>query len=163
MFLAHPTTTTAPPTTTAAPPTTTTTTTTTAPTAPEALADLVGDVASGESSGAVASDVGQNISNQAEQAITDESSGKPNQAANDLQQAAMAISNGEQHGKINPTFAQVLGSDLVVLANALGLGAAAAAPTTTDPAAPGPASPTAAPPHGHGGPKAGGGPQGDGP
>jgi hypothetical protein len=123
----HGTTTTAPPTTS----TTTSTTTTTVPSAPTALAALVRDVASGVTNGSLSAGVGQALSNQADQAVTDEAAGSPDQAANDLQQAATMIANGEQDGTIQPATASTLQSDLSALAGTLGLSAAGAAPTTT--------------------------------
>ena len=123
------------------PPTTTTTavpptTTTTALTAPTALAALVSDVVSGMDAGTISQPVGQNIENQAQQAVTDEASGNPQQAANDRQQAATIIATGEQQGAIPAAEAATLQSALSALANTLGLGAAAT-PTTTLPGPPG--------------------------
>ncbi len=123
---------------------TTTSTTTTLPSGPTALAALVKDVASGVSAGSVDPGSGQSISNQAEQAIADEASGNANQAANDLQQAAMTIANGVQSSKITQAEGATLQSDLSALATAIGL-TAAGAPPTTQPAVPGPG-----PGHGHG-------------
>jgi serine/threonine protein kinase len=124
--------------------TTSTTTTTTLPNGPTALAALVQDVAAGESAGSLDSGIGQSISNPAEQAVADEAAGNPNQAANDLQQAAMTIANGVQSGKITQAEGATLQSDLSALATAIGL-SAAGAPATTQPAGPGPE-----PGHGHG-------------
>jgi serine/threonine protein kinase len=115
---------------------TTSTTTTTLPSGPTALAALVKDVASGESAGSVDSGSGQSISNQAEQAIADEAAGKANQAANDLQQAAMTIANGVQSSKITQAEGATLQSDLSALASAIGL-SAAGAPPTSQPGGPG--------------------------
>ena len=119
---------------------TATSTTTTLPSGPAALAALVNDVASGESAGSVDTGSGQSISNQAEQAITDEAAGRANQAANDLQEAATTIANGVQSSKITQAEGATLQSDLSALATAIGLTAAGAPPTTL-PAVPG---------HGHG-------------
>jgi eukaryotic-like serine/threonine-protein kinase len=126
--------------------TTSTTTTTTLPSGPTALAALVKDVASGESAGSVDPASGQSISNRAGQAIADEAAGNANQAANDLQQAAMTIAIGVQSSKITQAEGATLQSDLSALATAIGLGAAGA-PPTTQPAAPGPGT---GPGHGHG-------------
>ncbi len=115
----------------------TTSTTTTILTGPTALATLVQDVASGVAAGTVDSGSGQSITSQAEQAITDETAGRPDQAANDLQQAAASIVNGIQSGKIAPAEGATLQSDLSALAIALGLGAAATPPTTQSPPGPG--------------------------
>jgi serine/threonine protein kinase len=131
--------------TTATRPATTTTTTTTA-SPPVALAALIRDVASGESAGTVDPGSGQAISKQAEQAITDEAAGKPNQAANDLQQAAMQIANGLQNGKTTSAESAKLQSDLTALAATLGLSAAATLPSQP---APNPGHPNP-PAHGHG-------------
>jgi len=112
-------------------------TATTAPTPATALANLVRDATAGETSGSVDRASAQNIINQAQQAVTDSASGQSTQAANDLQQAAMAIANGLQNGSITQSEAGLLQSDLVALADVLGLGAAATPPTTTAPG-PGP-------------------------
>ena len=98
------------------------------------------DVASGESAGSVDPGSGQSISNQAEQAIADEAAGNANQAANDLQRAAMTITTGVQSSKITEAEGATLQSDLSALATAIGLSAAGETPTT-QPAGPG---------HGHG-------------
>jgi serine/threonine protein kinase len=132
--------------------TTATTTTTTLPSGPTALAALVRDVASGESAGSLDSGIGRSISDPAEQAVADEAAGNANQAANDLQQAAMAIADGVQSGKITQAEGATLQSDLSALATAIGLSAAAAPPTTqpvgTVPGAG--AGPGAGHGHGHG-------------
>ncbi|HWE68868.1 MAG TPA: serine/threonine-protein kinase [Acidimicrobiales bacterium] len=130
------TTTTSPTTTTSAP------TTTTVPTAAQSLAALVGAVASGVAAGTVPADVGQTIVTQAEQAVTNAAAGKPDQAANNLQQAATSIAHGVQSGDIAASGGTQLQAALSALASALGLGAAATAPTTTAPTT----APTAAPP-----------------
>ena len=133
-------TTTTPPTTTTTTPPTTTTTTPTLPSSSGALAALLGDVASFESSGNIDQGSAQAISSQAEQAVTDEGAAKPNQAANDLQQVATAIQTGQQHGKISPSAATTLQHDLAALATALGLSAASTPPTTAR-GPPGPSGP----------------------
>ena len=109
----------------------TTITTTTAPTGPTALATLVGDIATGQAAGTIDAGSGQTISNQAELAVTDEAAGKPNHAANDLQQAAMAIASGLQNGSIAQAEGTTLQNDLSVLATALGLSAPGTPPTST--------------------------------
>lgn len=125
---------------------------TTVLTASSALGDLVRDVTAGQQAGAISPGSGQNISTQAQQAVTDEDSGHSAQAANDLQQAATAIANGVQSGSIDPAEGQTLQKDLSSLAEVLGLGAAATPPTTAAP-------PAAAPGRGNaGGPRPGGGP-----
>ena len=96
---------------------TTTTTTAAVAAAPAALAALVGDVASGQSAGTIDQGSAQSISSQAQQAISDESAGKANQAANDLQQVAMTIAMGEQHGKISSAEGATLQHDLSALAS----------------------------------------------
>jgi len=120
----RPASTTQPPTTTTSPPTTTT------PNAPTALAAVVRDAAAGQVAGTIDTGSGQAISNQSEQAVTDETAGKPNQATNDLQQAAMAIADGIGNGSIAQAEGATLQSDLSVLAAALGLSAASTPPTT---------------------------------
>jgi eukaryotic-like serine/threonine-protein kinase len=122
----HQTSTTLAPTTTI-PPTTTTTTLS----APSALSTLVGDVAAGQAAGTIDSGSGQTISSQAEQAVTDEDAGQPNQAANDLQQITMTIANGVQRGSIAQAEGTTLQNDLLALATALGLSAASTPPSTT--------------------------------
>jgi hypothetical protein len=91
---------------------------------------VVRDVAAGQVAGTIDTGSGQAISNQSEQAVTDETAGNPNQAANDLQQAAMAIADGIGNGSIAQAEGATLQSDLSVLAAALGLSAASTPPTT---------------------------------
>ncbi len=132
------------------PPATTTSTppTTSPPTSAQALASLVGEVASGVTAHTVSASVGQMISTQAQQAVTDEVAGKPQQAANDLQQAATSIANGTQSGAIAASEGTVLQADLSTLASTLGLSAASVAPTTVPPTTP---TTAAGPGAGHGG------------
>jgi serine/threonine protein kinase len=144
------TTTHAPATTTTSTSTTTTTTTTQPPTPSSTLGQLVADVTSGEQSGSVQQGIGQSLTQQAQQAVTDEQSGSPQQAANDLQQAATIISDGEQNGTISQQAATTLQNDLNALASTLGLGAASQAPTTTT-TAPGSGPGLIGPAHKHGG------------
>ncbi|HUZ44441.1 MAG TPA: protein kinase [Acidimicrobiales bacterium] len=120
-------------TTTTRPATTTSSPATTTSTPATALANLVRDATAGETSGSVDHASAQNIINQAQQAVTDSASGNSSQAVNDLQQAAMAISQGLQHGTITGSAATLLQQDLTTLADVLGLGAAATAPTTAPP------------------------------
>jgi serine/threonine protein kinase len=134
------------PTTRAPSPSTTTPTTPTTQTGPTALAALVRDVASGVSAGTVDPGGGQSISNHAEQAVTDAAGGNPDQAANDLQQAAMTIANGINNGSIGQAEGVTLQTDLSTLATTLGLSAASTPPTTP----PGPGDG-----HDHGGRKGG--------
>ncbi len=110
-----------------------TTSTTAAPTPATALANLVRDATAGETSGAVDQGSAQNIINQAQQAVTDSAAGRSSQAANDLQQAAMTISQGLQRGSITGAAATLLQQDLTALADVLGLGAAATPPATAPP------------------------------
>ncbi|MGP0109523.1 MAG: serine/threonine-protein kinase [Acidimicrobiales bacterium] len=124
---------TSPDSTTQPPVATTSPTTTTAPTGPTALATLVSDIATGQAAGTIDAGSGQTISNQAELAVTAEAAGKPNQAANDLQLAAMAIASGLQNGSIAQAEGATLQNDLSVLATALGLSAAGTPPTSTSP------------------------------
>jgi hypothetical protein len=126
------TTTSHPSTTTSAP-----TATTSPPTSAQALASLVGEVATGVTAHTVSTSVGQSISTLAQQAVTDGVAGRAQQAANDLQQAASAIANGTRNGTIAPSEGAVLQADLSTLASSLGLSAAATAPTTTPTTAPG--------------------------
>jgi hypothetical protein len=117
---------------------TSSTTTTTVPTAPTALATLVQDITSGEDAGTVSTGIGQALTSQAQQAVTDEAHGQPQQSAQDLQQAAITIQNGEQTGALDPSEGSILQNDLNVLAGTLGLSAAATVTTTTTTTAPGP-------------------------
>ena len=119
-----------PPTTTA---TTTPTTTTISPSA-TALGSLVTDVTSGVSAGTVDPASGQAITNQVDQAVSDEAAGMDTQSAADLQQASATITNGMENGTITGPEASTLESDLSTLATALGLNSAASAPTTRPPA-----------------------------
>ncbi|HEY1989470.1 MAG TPA: serine/threonine-protein kinase [Acidimicrobiales bacterium] len=145
----HPvtTTTSTPPTTAAGP-----------PTAAQALASLVGDVASGVAAHTVSASVGQMISSQAQEAVTDAASGKTQPAANDLQQAAASIANGIRSAAIAASEGAVLQADLSTLASALDLGGAAAETTTVPHTTPPPTPTTAAGP----GAGPGGGPKGKG-
>jgi len=118
--------------------TTTTTTSTptsatgsTASTPPAALAALVGAVASGVDAGSINPGIGQTLTTQAQQAVSDEVAGQPQQAANDLQQAATTIATSVQNGGIQASEGPVLQGDLTTLAGTLGLSAAATPPTTT--------------------------------
>ncbi|HEX3459699.1 MAG TPA: serine/threonine-protein kinase [Acidimicrobiales bacterium] len=145
--------TTSPATTTSAPPTTA------APTAAQSLAALVGAVASEVTAGSLPANLGQAISTQAEQAVTNAVGGKPDQAASDLQQAATSIANGVRSGAIAASAGAGLQAALSSLASALGLSAAATAPTTaptTAPPAPAPAG------NGNGNGNGGGGKSGKG-
>jgi len=118
--------------------TTPTTTTTTPITAPVALADLVRDVASGESAGTVTAGTGQSIINPAEQAVADEDAGNAGKAASDLQNAVSALAGATQSGSVGSAESATLSHDLSVLGSVLGLAAATVPTTTTQPPAPGP-------------------------
>jgi hypothetical protein len=109
---------------------------------PAALATLVRDVVSAESSGALTSATASGITGPANQALTDEAAGDAAAATTDLGLAATATASAGQSGAISGSQQSVLQSDLAALAGALGL-SGAATPTTT---APTPASPS----HGHG-------------
>ncbi len=111
--------------------TTTTTTTTTVPVGTTALATLTSDIAAGQAAGNVDAASGQIISQQAGLAVTDFAASNTSQAANDLQQAAIAIANGLQSGAITSDQGAVLQSDLSVLASALSLSSSVSPPTTT--------------------------------
>ena len=102
----------------------TTTTPTTLPSGATALSALVRDLALGEAAGSIDSGSAQSISNQAQQAISDEAAGSPDQSANDLQQIATTIASGLQNGQITQAEGVTLQSDLASLATALGLTAA---------------------------------------
>jgi hypothetical protein len=127
---AHPTLTASHQSTTTSTSSTTTTTTVPPPTGPSALAALVGDVATAVDAGTLDPATGRAITNEAQQAQSEAASGHPNQAANDLQQAASTIAAGEQRGTIPADEGATLQSDLSTLAGALGLSAAATPPTT---------------------------------
>ncbi len=102
----------------------------TIPSAPTALGTLVRDLVSPTGGETVGSATAQSISGPAEQAVSDEGAGKPNQAATDLQRAAQAITNAVQVGSISQTEGTTLESDLSTLAADLGLSAASTPPTT---------------------------------
>lgn len=115
--------------------TTTSSSTTTALTSSQALANLVRDVSTGISSGAIPSATGLQISSQAERAVSNLAAGNSGAATNNLQQVASIISTGSSNGSITTNEASTLQNDLVALASTLGLGAAAITPTTTTQAA----------------------------
>jgi len=103
--------------------------TTTIPNAPTALAALVRDLASATEGGTITAATTQSISGPAQQAVSDEAAGRPNQAASDLQHAAQAITNAVRDGSVSPPEGTVLEADLSALATDLGLSAAGTAPT----------------------------------
>ena len=105
--------------------------TTTTPNAPTALAVLVRDLAAATEGGTVGSGTAKSVSDPAQQAVSDEAAGKPNQAASDLQQAAQAIAGAVRNGSISPSEGTTLQADLSSLASDLGLSAAGSAPTTS--------------------------------
>jgi serine/threonine protein kinase len=120
------------PTTTSHPKATTTlATTTTIPLGRPELVTLVGDVAAGKRSGNVDPASAQVITQEAKLAQSDYAAGNKVQAANDLEQAAVAIANGVMSGTIAQGEGAVLQSDLSVLASALNLSSALTSPTTT--------------------------------
>jgi hypothetical protein len=119
--------------------TTPTTTTSTTPISPSAtaLGSLVADVTSGVSAGTVDPASGQTITDEAEQAVSDEAADRPNESADDLQQAAAAISDGVENGTITGREENTLQNDLSTLATTLGLSAAGSEATTPSPSHPG--------------------------
>ncbi len=126
---------------TSIPVTTSSSTTTTALTSAQALANLVRDVSTGVTSGAVPAATGLQISSEAEQAVSDAAAGSSSAATSNLQQVATTIASGSSNGSITTDESSTLQSDLVALADALGLGSAATTPVpTTQPVAqqPGP-------------------------
>jgi hypothetical protein len=112
---------------------TTSTTTTVVVTPASTLATLEGDVTSGMDDGTVPPGLGHSITDGAQQAVSAEAAGWPQQAANDLEQVAATIaSNGpDGSGSLSGGESSTLQADLSALADALGLGAAGEAPTTT--------------------------------
>ncbi len=118
-------------TTTTRPVTTTTSTPTTAPppTAAQALASLVGDVASGVTAGTISPSLGQMISTNAQQMVTDVATGKSAQATSEYQQTSMAIAHGIDSGAISPSENVAIQTGLLNLLTALGLNTPAPAPT----------------------------------
>ena len=118
-----------PPSTTTTKPPPTTTTTVLAGTA--ALNALKSQVLAGVAAGNVDATSGETITQQAAFAQADYTAGRTPQAANDLQLAASAISNGLLNHTIGPTEGQLLQTDLALLASALNLSSAVAPPTTT--------------------------------
>jgi serine/threonine protein kinase len=133
--------------------TTTTTTTTTIPTGATALAGLNRDVAAAVGAGVIDAGTGSAITGPAGRAVTDEQAGRTKQAATQLQQAELAISDGVQNGSISQDEGNILQSDIATLAAALGLSgtttAPTVAPTTVPTIAPGPTAPAPTGP-GHG-------------
>jgi serine/threonine protein kinase len=107
------------------------TTTTTIASAPNALAALVGDVASGQSAGSIDPGSAQAITSQAQMAESDASTGKSDQVAKDVQQVAKTIAMGLQHGKISAAEGATLQRDLAALAAVLGV-VSAASPAAGD-------------------------------
>ncbi|MDR3648964.1 MAG: serine/threonine-protein kinase [Acidimicrobiales bacterium] len=105
--------------------------TTTVPSAPAALAALIRDLASATEAGTLGSGTARSISAPAQQAVSDEAAGRPNQAASDLQQAAQAIASAVQYGSISESEGTMLQTDLSALATSLGLSAAGSPPTTS--------------------------------
>ncbi len=103
--------------------------TTTVPNAPTALAALVRDLASATEGRSITAATAQSISGPAQQAVSDEAAGRPNQAASDLQHAAQAITNAVHDGSVSQPEGTVLETDLSALATALDLSAAATTPT----------------------------------
>jgi hypothetical protein len=91
----------------------------------------VRDVTSGIQGGTISPTTGQALTTQAQQAVTDELAGRPDQAARDLQQAAALIANAAQAGTMQPSEVTTLQADLTALAGTLGLSAASQAPSTT--------------------------------
>jgi hypothetical protein len=111
--------------------TTTLPTTTTIPLGQPELATLNSDVANGEKNHNIDHASGQTLSQEAGLAESDYAAGNKVQAANDLQQAAVAIADGVQAGTIAQDEGAVLESDLSVLASALNLSSAAIPPSAT--------------------------------
>jgi serine/threonine protein kinase len=106
-------------------------TTTTVLAGTAALNALKSQVLAGVSAGNVDAASGEAITQQAAFAQSDYTAGRTPQAANDLQLAASAISNGILNHTIGPTEGQLLQTDLALLASALNLSSAVTPPTTT--------------------------------
>jgi serine/threonine protein kinase len=117
------TTTTNPPTTTSAP------TTTSPPTSAQALASLVGAVASGVTAGTISPSLGQMISTNAQQMVTDVATGKSAQATTVYQQTSTSIAHGIDSGAITPSENVAIQTGLLNLLTALGLNTPTPAPT----------------------------------
>jgi serine/threonine protein kinase len=126
-----------PTTTTSRSTTTTSTTTTTTPTTSSSLANLLSELTSGQKAGDVDPNSEQSISQDAQQALFDASSGNAFQAESDLQQAESVIAGGEQSGTITQGEADRLQRALATYATALDL-IAPSTTTTTTPTTPGP-------------------------
>ena len=114
----------------------TTTTSTTILSSSSALAHLISDLASGQTTGSVDTGSQQSISQDANQSLFDAESGDLTQAGNDLQQAATVVANGVQGGQISQREGAILQSDLSALALSLGVNAPNVT-TTTAPTSPG--------------------------
>ena len=115
------------------PPTTTTesTTTTTSVSSSTLIANLLNDLATGQAAGNVDPGSVQSITQDAERALFDQTSGNSVAAENDLQQAATVIANGTQSGQISQREGTLLESDLSKLARSLGVSAPSVTTTTT--------------------------------
>ena len=87
----------------------------------------------GQAAGSIDPGSEQSIAQQAEQALADQSAHHLSQASNDLNQAAMTVSNGVNNGMITSAEGQTLINDLTALATALGV-----TPPTTTTTSPGP-------------------------
>jgi serine/threonine protein kinase len=107
------------------------TTTTTMPSASTALSTLVSDMARAQSAGRMGPAAEQNIANNAEQALANNTAGNITQAGNDLQQAETTIVNGIQGGTITEAEGLQLLHALSVLSTSLGVSIPPTTTTTT--------------------------------
>ncbi|MGC1238372.1 MAG: serine/threonine-protein kinase [Acidimicrobiales bacterium] len=107
------------------------TTTTTMPSASTALSTLVSDMARAQSAGRMGPAAEQNIANNAEQALANNTAGNITQAGNDLQQAETTIVNGIQGGTIAEAEGLQLLHALSVLSTSLGVSIPPTTTTTT--------------------------------
>jgi hypothetical protein len=119
------------------------------PTGATALAALDGNVSSAVAAGMIDPGSGQAIANQAERAVSDQAAGGANQAANDLQQAALAIAAAVQGGRTTQAEGAALQADLSALATALGV-SGVSTPPVTQPGRPSLPGPKGGPGHIHG-------------
>jgi hypothetical protein len=101
------------------------------PSASTALSTLVSDMARAQSAGRMGPAAEQNIANNAEQALANNTAGNITQAGNDLQQAETTIVNGIQGGTITEAEGIQLLHALSVFSTSLGVSIPPTTTTTT--------------------------------
>ncbi|MGH9097766.1 MAG: hypothetical protein ACRDWB_10115, partial [Acidimicrobiales bacterium] len=121
------------------------------PTAAQALASLVGAVGSGVTAGTISPSLGQMITTNAQQMVTDVAAGKSAQATSVFQQTAPSIAHSIDSGAITPAENVVIQTSLLNLLTALGLNTPTPAPTQPAPTTPTTAAGPSGGPKGKGG------------